>query len=81
MIKYYVEESLKDFKAWSGAVDTLNKLKELERVEDVENYIEDCMTEASDIDINDFLWFESDFIFGELLGLTEEECEKIGYDL
>ena len=81
MVKYYVEEELKNFKAWSGAVDTLNKLKELERVEEVENYIEECMTEASDTDINDFLWFESDFIFSELLGLTEEECEKIGYSL
>ena len=81
MKKYYFEENLKDFRAWSGAVDTLNKIIELDRVEEVEAYIEECMTEASDTDINDFLWFESDFIFTELLNLTEEECEKIGYDL
>lgn len=75
MIKYYIEENLKDFRAWSGGLDTLNKLKELDRVEDVESYIEECMTEASDTDINDFLWFESDFIFTELLGINEEEEE------
>lgn len=81
MVKYYMEENLKDFRAWSGAVDTLNKLIELDRVEEVESYIEECMTEASDTDINDFLWFESDFIFMELLGITEEEAEKIGYNI
>ncbi len=81
MVKYYIEENLKDFRAWSGAVDTLNKLKEIERVDEVETYIEECMPEVSDTNINDFLWFESDFIFLELLGLTEEECEKIGYNL
>ena len=79
MVKYYIEENLRDFKAWSGAVDTLNKLIELDRVEEVESYIEEAMTDASDIDINDFLWFESDFIFTELLGMTEEEAENIGY--
>lgn len=76
MVKYYVEENLRDFRAWSGAVDTLKKLIELDRVEEVENYIEECMTEASDTDINDFLWFESDFIFRELLGIEEEENEQ-----
>jgi hypothetical protein len=77
MVKYYVEENLRNFKAWSGAVDTLNKLIKLDRVEEVENYIEECMTEASDTDINDFLWFETDFIFMELLGLNEEEYENL----
>ena len=77
MVKYYVEESLKDFRAWSGAVDTLKKLIELDRVEEVENYIEECMENCSDTDINDFLWFESDFIFMELLGYTKEEMNDL----
>ena len=81
MVKYYVVENLRDFKAWSGGIDTLKKLIELNKVEEVESYIEECFENPSDTDINDFLWFESDFIFGELLQLTEEECEKIGYDL
>jgi hypothetical protein len=77
MVKYYVEENLKDFRAWSGAIDTLNKLRELDRIEEVEAYIEECMTEVSDTDINDFLWFEVEFIFMELLGLSEEEFENL----
>ena len=77
MVKYYVEENLKDFRAWSGAIKTLGILKEIDRVEEVENYIEEMMTDASDTDINDFLWFESDFIFTELLGYTEEEMNEL----
>jgi hypothetical protein len=76
-MKYYVEENLKDFRAWSGGLDTLNRIIELDRVEEVESYIEECMTEASDTDINDFLWFEVEFIFIELLGLSEEEFENL----
>lgn len=77
MVKYYVEENLKDFKAWSGAIKTLEILKEIDRIEEVEDYIEEVMDDASDTDINDFLWFESDFIFMELLGMTEEEMDDL----
>ena len=76
-MKYYVEESLKNFKAWSGAVETLRILEEEGRTQEVENYIEECFTEASDTDINDFLWFETEFIFLELLGYSEEEYENL----
>ena len=77
MVKYYVEENLKDFKAWSGAIKTLEILKEIDKIEEVENYIEEVMTDASDTDINDFLWFESEYIFMELLGITEEEMNDL----
>lgn len=77
MTKYYVEKSLRNFRAWSGAVDTLKKLIELDKVDEVENYIEECMENVSDTDINDFLWFDSDFIFIELLGMTEEEMNRL----
>ena len=76
-MKYYIEDSLKNFKAWSGAVDTLRILEEEGKIEEVENYLEECFTEASDTDINDFLWFETEFIFLELLGYTEEEFENL----
>lgn len=70
-MKYYVEEKLEDFKAWAGAKDTLNRLIYLDKVEEVENYINECMENADETDINDFLWFESDYIFNELLGIEE----------
>lgn len=77
MIKYTVEENLKDFKAWSGAKRTLEILKEIDKIEEVENYINECMENVSDFDINDFLWFEYDFIIFELLGYTEEEAQEL----
>lgn len=72
-MKYHVEEELKNFRAWSGGLDTLNELRELDKIEEVENYINDCMENASETDINDFLWFERDYIFEEILGIEEEE--------
>ena len=76
MVKYYVEENLRSFKAWSGAVKTLEILVEVGKVEEIDSYIEETMQDCSDTDINDFLWFESDFIFMELLGYTEEEMNE-----
>lgn len=79
-MKIYKELSLKNFKAWSGAVDTLDILIRENRVEDVENYIEEmqaCGQEFSETGINDFLWFETEFIFLNLLGYTEEEMNEL----
>lgn len=77
MVKYYVEENLRDFKAWSGAVKTLEILENIDRIEEVENYIDEILENCSDTDINDFLWFETNFIFMELLGYTEEEMNNL----
>jgi hypothetical protein len=76
-MKYYIEQDLKDFKAWSGAKKTIEILEEIGKIKEVENYLEEIFSEASDTDINDFLWFETDFIFMELLGYTEEEMEEL----
>ena len=76
-MKYYVEENLSNFKAWSGAEKTVEILRDINKLEEVENYIEENFTDASETDINDFLWFETDFIFMELLGYTEEEMEAL----
>ena len=65
------EISLKNFKAWSGAKDTLNKLIELDKCDDLEFILEDLypngMTETQ---LNDILWFEDEWIF-ETLGIEE----------
>lgn len=58
--------------SWSGAVDTLETIEENEKEEELmtllENTFEDVPTET---EVNDFLWFEDDFIFEEL-GIKEE---------
>lgn len=58
--------------AWSGAVDTLNNLTYSE-IETVLSNLEDIYPEGmTDTELNDFLWFERDFI-AEMLGYSDYE--------
>ena len=66
---------LYDFKAWSGAKDTQKTIIEASKVEEFENFIDECYPEGlTDIQLNDFLWFDNEYIF-EFLGLMEEPEE------
>lgn len=68
-MKWYVEESLRNFPFWSGAKDTANELT-LEDIDTIEEYLQD--QEMSDTEINDFFWFENDTI-AEWLGYSSWE--------
>lgn len=65
-------EDLRD-ECWSGAVDTIetieDKGKEDELMELLENYFDDTPTMT---EVNDLLWFESEYIFNEL-GINEDD--------
>ena len=73
-MKYIVEESLYNFNAWSGGKDTKDELTydQLDRVEDLigEMFSDDNPPTATQI--NDFLWFERDFI-AQHLGFSDWE--------
>ena len=70
-MKITSEMSLKNFKAWSGAKDTLNKLIELDKCEELEFILDDLYPEGlTDIQLNDILWFENEWIY-ETLGIEE----------
>lgn len=77
-MEYKVDlSSIRNFSAWSGGKDTLDEV--------VERGAEDRLTELiemvfdnsvpSDTQINDFLWFERDYIYRELgfLDLMDDE--------
>ena len=70
--KDYGFYDLKD-EVWQGAVDTLdrteNEGKQDELMEFLESYFVDIPTMT---EVNDLLWFESDYIF-ESLGMEVEE--------
>ena len=71
-MKITSEISLKNFKAWSGAKDTLNKLIELDKCEELEAVLEDIYPEGmTETQLNDILWFDDEWIF-ETLGIEEE---------
>ena len=70
-MKITSEMSLKNFKAWSGAKNTLNKLIELDKCEDLEFILDDLYPDGlTDTQLNDILWFEDEWIF-ETLGIEE----------
>lgn len=66
------ELDLNSFKAWSDAVDTLDRIQREGKCEELENILEDLypdgMTEA---ELNDLLWFDSEAVY-EWLGIRSE---------
>ena len=70
-MKITSEMNLKNFKAWSGAKDTLNKLIELDKCDDLEFILDDLYPEGlTDAQLNDILWFDDEWIY-ETLGIEE----------
>lgn len=52
---------------WSGAIDTVNTVIENDKTTELMELLEEFFYEATDITtINDFLWFDSDYIFKAL---------------
>ena len=70
-MKITSEMSLKNFKAWSGAKDTLNKLIELDKCDDLEFILDELYPDGlTETQLNDILWFEDEWIY-ETLGIEE----------
>ena len=70
-MKITSEMSLKNFKAWSGAKDTLNKLIELDKCEELEFILDDLYPDGlTETQLNDILWFDDEWIY-ETLGIEE----------
>ena len=68
-MEYKVEiNSLENFKAWSGGLTTLNTVRERGRLDTLTIICEDifCGDTPTETQINDWLWFDSDFIFQAL---------------
>ena len=60
---------------WSGALDTLKEVAEAGKTEELMDHLEEVFCEgASDVEVNDYLWFESDYIY-ECIGMKAEEDE------
>ena len=72
-MKITSEMSLKNFKAWSGAKNTLNKLIELDKCDELEFILDDLYPNGlTETELNDILWFDDEWIY-ETLGIEEEE--------
>ena len=72
-MKVITETNLRGFNVWSGAVDTKNLIISLGLEEEFEMLIDELYEEGlTDTQLNDLLWFESDWIL-ENLGVEVEE--------
>ena len=66
---------LRDFEAWQGAEDTKQTILEHNQGEAFGSLIEELYPDGlSETQLNDILWFDSDWCF-EMLGIKEEEDE------
>ena len=69
------ETNLRNFKTWSGATDTKKIILDAGIEEEFEILIDELYSNGlSDTELNDILWFDSDWIL-ESLGIKEEEEE------
>lgn len=62
-MQYIVDESLRHFKFWSGARDTVSYLSE-EDLDTIEQHLQECYPDGdiTDTQINNIFWVEEDFI-------------------
>lgn len=60
-------EELK-LESWGGAIETLKVIEENNKEEDFMNLLEDIFYEGIDeTSLNDFIWFDSDYIYESLV--------------
>ena len=71
------ELDLNRFEAWSGAVDTLERIQREGKCAELENILEELYPDGmTETELNDLLWFESESVY-EWLGIrSESKIEK-----
>lgn len=71
-----VNVGIDGFKPWSGAVSTWDTIVDEDKLDALEFILKDLYPEGiTDTQLNDILWFESDWIY-ENLGIIEEDEEE-----
>lgn len=65
--------TLVNFDAWSGAVDTKERIIQEGKADEFDNLIEELYPDGlSETQLNNILWFEEDLLF-ETLGISDDE--------
>lgn len=70
--EYEFEDLYKN--SWSGAINTLNIIRENDMENELMVHLEDMFFDKipTETEVNDYLWFESDYIY-ECLGIDVED--------
>lgn len=71
-MKITYELNLDTFEAWSGAVSTLDRIRNEGKTRELENVLEELYPDGmTETELNDLLWFSSDDVY-EWLGMRTE---------
>ena len=74
--KMMLQVDFSEYEPWSGAVDTFEKIEEENKLDELELMLEELYPEGmTDTQLNDLLWFDSEWVF-EQLGIQEDEDEE-----
>lgn len=72
-VKIEMDYRTLEYNSWSGALDTLKDIEEADKEDELMYLLEEVVfadTIPTETEVNDFLWFERDYIY-ESLGLDE----------
>lgn len=76
-MKIYSEINIADFEAWSGAINTLDRIIAEDKCDELEAVLEDLYPDGiSETELNDLLWFDDETVFGWLGIRTESEIRS-----
>ena len=76
-MKIYSEINIADFKAWGGAINTLDRIIAEDKCDELESILEDLYPDGiSETELNDLLWFDDETVFGWLGIRTESEIRS-----
>ena len=77
-MKYVIERDLSDFPFWCGGEEAMERISSSPDYDEValEDFLTECLGETpTEGEINDFLWFEQDYIM-ETLGWRDEDDDE-----
>ena len=67
---------LGDFRPWSGAIDTWDKIVDAGKLDTLDFMLEDMYPEGiSDVGLNDLLWHDSEWVL-DMVGISEEQDDE-----
>ena len=83
MLLVAMEFDLEDFEAWDGAENVLDRLIEFDVIDEAEELVRECFYRRvpTEEELNDWLEYESDYIYSRLGLTTESEIEQMIEDL
>lgn len=77
-MRIYKDFDANEFEAWAGAVDTLDRILDEGKGEELEQLLDEIFPDgAEETEVNDLLWFEPDYVF-ESLGIEDDDDEDDG---